>query len=295
MSPPVKHLRFLRGLFRHIDLVNRGWYPIYLDYPVHPRPRYGWGSPPHAALRELFSAEKRRYRAVLDDLAQFADGLRAIPLAGTDPVEPHWANGYVAGLDAATLYAFPRLYGSTRYLEIGSGNSTRFVRRSVRDHGLGMSITSIDPAPRREVDAICDQIHRCGLEDAPREPFDALRANDILALDGSHRCFQNSDVAVFFLEILPELAPGVLVFIHDIYLPDDYPVECTDRFYSEQYVLAALLLGDLGRRYEIVFPAHFVERNDELGPHAHALWATFAPPTLPLGSSGLWLRVRSTR
>jgi len=67
-------------------------------------------------------------------------------------------NGYVQDLDAAILYALPRILRSRRYVEIGSGHSTRFVRRSRDDYSLDMSIASIDPAPRAQIDSMCDEL-----------------------------------------------------------------------------------------------------------------------------------------
>lgn len=288
----MKHLGFLRGLGRHIDLVNRGRQPIYLDYPVHPVPRYGWGRPPHAGLHQLIAARRDAYRDILGALAGIGDGLRRIPLTATNDGGPHWENAYLGGFDAATLYAFPKLFGSARYLEVGSGNSTRFVRRSVEDFGLKTNISSIDPSPRAEVDDICDTVIRSPLEEAPMELFDQLGENDILMIDGSHRCFQNSDVTVAFLEVLPRLRPGVLVFIHDIFLPDDYPEIWQARYYSEQYLLAVLLAADRGRRYEIVFPAHFCETDAELRPETERTWRRIAPASVPLDSGCFWLRVK---
>ncbi len=273
-------------------MVNGGRQPIYLDYPVHPSPRYGWGRPPHPGLHDLLAGHRARYAEILDRLGAFAPGLKAIPVSTEDAQAPRWLNGYMGGLDAAMLYAFPKLFGSKRYLEIGSGNSTLFVRRSIQDHQLDIRITSIDPSPRARVDAICDEVVRSGLEDTPLEIFDTLEANDILVVDGSHRCFENSDVSVAFLEVFPRLKAGVLVFIHDIYLPDDYPRELESRFYSEQYLLAVLLLADRGRRYEIIFPAHFVANDPQLRPQAQGVWRTIAPPGLELRSHGIWLRVR---
>jgi hypothetical protein len=289
----VKHLRFLQGLGRHIDLVNRGRHPIYLDYAVRARPRYGWGHPPHAALHDLIADRRDAYRDVLSGLEAAAESLRRIPLAGSDVGEPRWVNGYMPGLDAATLYAFPKLFGSARYLEVGSGHSTRFVRRAIDDERLPTRITSIDPSPRTGIDHLCHEVIRGGLEDVPLEVFDTLGENDILMVDGSHRCFQNSDVTVAFLDVLPRLAPGVLVFIHDVFLPSDYPAAYRTAYYSEQYLLAVLLGADAGRRYEIVFPAHFCTVDPELAPVTLATWRRIAPAGVPPEASGFWLRVKS--
>lgn len=289
----LRRLRGLRGLWRHMDQVARGRQPVYLDFPVHPTPRYGWGLPPHAALEERVATGRRRCSELLRELETMAEGLRAIPVVPpADPRAPHWENVYMGSLDAATLYGFPALFGSRRYVEIGSGNSTKFVRRSVDDHGLDLHVLSIDPAPRAEVDALCDQVVRRPLERADLEVFDGLVANDIVMCDGSHRCLQNSDVSVFFLEVLPRLQPGVLVYIDDVYLPCDYPVEWDERFYSEQYLLAVLLLADLGRRYEVIFPGFFTSLDPELSAQVERFWARAAVPGLePLPANGFWLRV----
>ena len=288
----MNHLRFLRGLGRHIDLTNRGRHAIYLDYPVDPRPRYGWGRPRHEGLEALLAARRDAYREVLRSLESVGAGLGRVPLVASNGRDPSWDNAYMAGLDAATLYCFPKLFAPRRYLEVGSGNSTRFARRAVEDFGLTMKITSIDPEPRSEVDVICDEVVRTGLEEAPLELFEALERNDILMLDGSHRCFQNSDVTVAFLDVLPRLAPGVLVFIHDIFLPDDYPDIWRSRFYSEQYLLAVLLAADAGRRYEVLFPGHFCETDTVLGAETLRVWRAIAPPGTESQSSCFWLRVK---
>jgi hypothetical protein len=106
------------------------------------------------------------------------------------------------------------------------GNRRDFLlRRRARDPrgGLETSITSVDPEPRREVDALCQHTIRRPLEEVDVAVFDNLQPGDIVFMDGSHRVFTNSDSTVFFLDILPRLGDGVVVGIHDIFLPFDYP------------------------------------------------------------------------
>jgi hypothetical protein len=201
----------------------------------------------------------------------------------------------VGDLDAAMLYALPTLTRARTYLEIGSGNTTKFVRRGITDHGADTRVISIDPAPRAEVDQLCDQVHRVPLEVASPKVFDELKSGDVVAIDGSHRCFQNSDVTVFFLEVLPRLPAGVLIFIDDIFLPSDYPGEWRDRYYSEQYLLAVLLMADRGRRYEIVFPSHFSFLDPSLRRSTDRVWSELAIPNLPRATaSGFWMRIRDS-
>ena len=274
--------------------MSRGYHPIYLDYPVQASPRYGWGSPPHQRLQYLIGADRESYRTILGELESFAAGLRAIPTSRPrDASVPYWMNGFVQGLDSATLYAFPKLYGSKRYFEIGSGNSTKFVRRSIEDHSLNTRIVSIDPSPRAEVDSLCDEVIREPLEHVSLDIFDRLEENDVLMIDSSHRCFQNSDVTVVFLEVLPRLQPGVLVYIDDIYLPHDYPAGWQGRYYSEQYLLGVLLLADSQQRYEILFPGYFAFVDSELKDHADRFWQRVGLPDMQrIPSNGFWLRVR---
>ena len=239
--------------------------PILPDYPVRPRPRFGHGVRAHRELEAIFAAQRAEYVAVLSSFLELREHLERIaehPDAAR-PYEPAWSNGFFHGLDAVALYGLLARNNPARYVEIGSGHSTRFARRAIRDHGLRTTITSIDPTPRAEIDAICDRMIRQRLEDSDLALFAELEPGDILFNDGSHRVFTNSDVAVFFLEILPMLRPGVLVHVHDVFLPSDYPAEWIERFYSEQYLLAANLLAKQPS-VDIVLPNYYVGQNPEL-------------------------------
>ena len=204
-----------------------------------------------------------------------------------DPHEPSWANDWLPALDGAAIYAFIRSRAPALYVEIGSGISTKFAARARRDGQLETRIVSIDPQPRADVEALCDRALRMPLEAADLSVFDELSDGDVLFLDGSHRTFMNSDATVFFLEVLPQLAGGVLVGVHDVFLPYDYPAEFADRYYSEQYLLAAHLLAgnqalepvlaDLLResrsRARIARRALWSDRRlDGIEPHGHAFW-----------------------
>jgi hypothetical protein len=72
--------------------------------------------------------------------------------------------------------------------------------------------------------------------------FDELEAGDIVFFDGSHRSFMNSDVTVFFIDVLPRIKPGVIVHLHDINLPWDYPDFFKTWYWNEQYMLAVYLM-----------------------------------------------------
>ena len=289
-----------RRIPRAIWRAAKGPEPIFLDYPIEPRPRYGYGLPPHPELYDLINGRRVAYLDLIAKFGEYASKLSKIrEVADRDGTDPNWQNDYIGGLDAIALYCLPALNNSSRYIEIGSGNSTKFVRRSVRDNDLGTKIISIDPTPRAEIDGLCDEVIRQPLERGDLGIFGALNSGDILVLDGSHHALQNSDATVFFLEILPRLASGVLVYIDDIFLPYDYPPTWRDRFYSEQYVLAALLLGDRMTRYEVILPHVFIDEDEELFEASAALWSKIgrsAQRGNSLGAhgrsgKGMWLKI----
>jgi hypothetical protein len=237
---------------------------LVVDYPVRPTPRYGHGKPPHAELSALLAEHRDSYARLLIEMTSWEDRLGLIPdTAPPSSGEPQWRDRFTGGLDGIGLYCFTAMRNPKRFFEIGSGNSTKFVARAVRDGDLRTEIVSVDPHPRAEIDRLCDRTLRSPLEEIDLSVFGELAAGDILYVDNSHRALQNSDVTVFFLDVLPRLAPGVLVGIDDIHLPFDYPPEWRYRYYSEQYLLACYLLAR-GSRLRPLLPAAFVSAEPDL-------------------------------
>jgi hypothetical protein len=189
-----------------------------------------------------------------------------------NPHAPHWLNGFLPGLDGISLYGIVASRRPKRFYEIGSGNSTNFAAAARRAHSPSTSIVSIDPAPRAEVDTLCDVVIRRALQDCDLTLFADLEPGDVLFLDGSHRVLQNSDVAIFFLEILPALRPGVLVHVHDIFWPADYPIEWAQRMYSEQYMLGMLLLF-AEQSFEVLLPNAYVSWYEGLVGLFEPVWS----------------------
>jgi predicted O-methyltransferase YrrM len=262
---------------------------IELDYPVNPRPRFGHGSPPHPELAAIIGAGREVYRERAQLIVEQKELLRKIAVHDAPPDEPRWVNGFLPGLDGAALYSLIASEAPATYLEVGSGNSTLFARRAVRDHGVQTRIVSIDPTPRAAIDAICDHVIRRPLEDVDLSLFADLRSGDIVFVDNSHRVFTNSDATVVFLELLPRLAPGVHLHVHDIFLPEDYPAAWNDRFYSEQYLLAAFLLG--GSACAVTeFPAWYVANDDELSAMLAPLWDDPALAGVERHGNSYWMR-----
>jgi hypothetical protein len=200
--------------------------------------------PPIDAVTQLLDGNLASMQSAVGALTPFFAELASVPADATDSRTPYWNNGYFTGTDGKLAYATVRHRRPPRIVEIGSGNSTKFMRRAIDVNGGGTILTSIDPSPRTEIDQLCDRVLRTTLQDTPPGVFDDLAAGDVLFFDGSHLVFPGSDCVTFFLQILPRLARGVLVQVHDIYLPFGYPREFRERYYNEQYLLAAFLLGN---------------------------------------------------
>ena len=189
-----------------------------------------------------------------------------------------------------SLYGMFNHFRPARYYEIGSGHSTRYARRAITDLGLDTHLLSIDPHPRAEIDAICDSVIRESVETVDVSMFDDVGPGDLLLLDGSHRAFQNSDTTVVLMEVVPRLAPGVVVGVHDILLPNDYPEAWFERYYNEQYLLGCLLLG--GDLLEILIANNFSIRAPELQPQLDALWEMPVLADVPRSGGLLWSQRR---
>jgi hypothetical protein len=227
---------------------------------------------PHKKISEILDGHRERFRSHLTRFLRFTEELSEVDLEPSlDPSLPHWRNAFLPGLDAVGVYgmmadARPRLV-----LEIGSGHSTKFLRYAIRRRSLNTRLVSIDPNPRAEIDALCDEIVRSRLEDTDLDLFGQVSAGDIVFFDGSHRVFMNSDVVVFFLEVVPSLPAGVLVQVHDILLPFDYPPGWIERYYSEQYLIAAQLLAP-GCSLQIELANSFITHDPELSQVLNPLW-----------------------
>jgi hypothetical protein len=178
-------------------------------------------------------------------------------------------NGHFTGGDACAAYAMLQHFKPRRLIEVGSGHSTLIFRQAARDVGLDLHITCVDPQPRRSVAEAADTPIRRSVLDSGIDIAGELGAGDFLFIDGSHHAFNGTDVPYLFLEVLPRVRAGVVVHVHDIMLPYEYPSLFTARGYNEQYVLAALLLG--GSRWQPLLPVYWLSRRGRL-PAGGSFW-----------------------
>lgn len=265
---------------------------LFLEYKVAFKPRHGHGLPPHGRLYEIVNAHRSEYAGWLSKIMQYKPQLQSIQQAEVvqDPSQPGWNNGFLPGLDIMALYTLMAELKPKRYIEIGSGNSTKVAYKAKKDLGLDTQIISIDPYPRAEIDHLADQIIRTPFEQLDNGFLKDLDENDILFVDNSHRVLPNSDATVFFLEVLPELKKGVVVHIHDIYIPYDYPQFMCDRFYSEQYALAAFLLAN-PQHYIPMLPNYFISEDEALRDSIADIWQHPNLEGVERHGGSFWLRI----
>ena len=170
--------------------------------------------------------------ALINELATYRDELP----------EFDFDNGYFGGLDAAIYYALIRHLQPQRIIEIGGGYSTQIATKALAANRKG-KLVCIEPYPERLNGSNVELIQK-RVEEMNVDFFSTLEANDILFIDSSHTVKFRSDVCYEFLEILPRLAPGVWVHVHDIFFPHDYPAEWLINrrlALNEQYLLEAFL------------------------------------------------------
>jgi hypothetical protein len=263
---------------------------IVLDYPVYAKQRWTLERP-HYLLNEMLERQRAQFERRLASFLELAPGFTQIVAAANerkDPGAPYWNNPWFPTLDAIAIYGFIAANRPRLYLEVGSGHSTRFARQAIKDRSPETEILSIDPCPRDEINAICDEVIRSPVEEVDLEIFDRLEPGDILFIDNSHRVLMNSDATMLFLDVLPRLKPGVLVQIHDICLPYDYPETWSRRYYSEQYVLAAYLLAKESR-FRILLPNYFISKDAALRGVLGRLWKEGRMPDVPHHGCSIWL------
>jgi hypothetical protein len=267
---------------------------IHLEYKVTPKPRYGHGKPAHALLFDLINNNRPLYKDLLESFLKYKERIHEIKDSSneTDENNPTWNNGFLPGLDIVGIYSVIAKYKPTRYIEIGSGNSTKVARKSIIENNLNTEIISIDPFPRANIDHLANKVIREPFENLIDNKFiiESLVENDILFIDNSHRVFPNSDAMICFLELLPLLKKGVIVHIHDIYLPFDYPQFMCDRFYNEQYMLAAFILAN-PEKFKTILPNYFISEDVELAKIISPMWNHPNLTNVEKHGGSFWLQI----
>ena len=196
-------------------------------------------------------------------------------------------------VDAELLYATVRHLGPRRFVELGSGYSTLVAWDALRANakeGRAGELSAFDPHPSPHVTSrpeLAERLSSVAAQDVREEVIRELEPSDILFVDTSHTVKIGGDVNRIVLDLLPLVAPGVVVHFHDVFLPGDYSRGhlANAHYWTEQYLLQAFLMYN--DAWEVLASAQALVREapDVVGK----LIPSYRPGTSP---GALWLRRR---
>ncbi len=224
----------------------------------------------------------------------YADELRTLPQEKPSPAEFGYLNPMFGPGDAEIYYSLIRTFRPRRIVEIGSGNSTLMALKAISanradDATYRCDVTCIEPYEMPWLESTGVAVVRERVETVDLARFADLAENDILFIDSSHVIRPYGDVLREFQEILPGLAPGVLIHVHDIFTPRDYPeawLRAERRLWNEQYLLEAFLAYN--ERFSVLCATNWLKHNH---------WEAFHRVCPMTGASdepgSFWMRVNA--
>ena len=197
--------------------------------------------------------------------------------------------GMFPDLDRVFLYCFIRHHRPDKIYEIGSGESTEVVRQAIAHGNLRSKHVAIEPYRFNEVPKNVHVI-RSEVQELEFTFFDGLSAGDILFIDSSHVTMPYGDTLTELLTILPRLSKGVIVHIHDVFLPYDYPKDWFKKnyVYTEQWLVALMLYG-AEHEWEVIWGSRLMmttKHNEILSMPAYPLREGQNKPN----GGSLWIR-----
>jgi hypothetical protein len=240
--------------------------------------------------------------ALVRDIARL-DELQIPEEPTGDPSEYHAANEMFSRLDAWTLQGMLRHFRPRRMIEVGCGWSSLLTARVNREYlDRSLDFTCIEPYPPGFLVGGVDGISKLlptPVEEVPLEVFTQLEAGDFLFIDTSHTVKTGGDVVFLLHEVLPRLADGVIVHIHDIFLPRDYPQEWVlgGRAWNEQYAVRSFLT--FNSAFEVLLAVGWLSefraneltsllpgRRESYARGGGSLWIRRSPTSQPIPSPG---------
>lgn len=218
------------------------------------------------------------------------------------PHEYYVQNGVFGSVDGEVLYCAIRHFRPRRIVEVGSGNSTYLAAQALAANqteagGPAATLVSIDPHANPVVARGFPGLTRLEarpVQEVPLAEFTRLERDDLLLIDSSHVAKVGSDVNYVYLEILPALADGVVVHVHDVFLPAEYPQEwirSRRRFWNEQYLLQAFVA--FNDRFEVIWAGSYMHL--EHPERLRAAFESYEPGQTHPGSFYLRARERAER
>jgi hypothetical protein len=195
------------------------------------------------------------------------------PLSPTEnPAQFYLINNSFSYGCAASLHTMIREYKPRRFIEIGSGHSSKVISKAMEmnredEPARETEYIIIDPYPNEITSTHLASVSRVlkeKVENVDAALFDVLEKDDILFIDSGHTIRTGSDVNFLLLDVLPRLRPGVIIHFHDINLPYEYPKGYFTNpkfrvFWTEAYLLQAFLM--FNREFEILLAMNYIQTD----------------------------------
>ncbi len=270
---------------------GRGYHitPVHFYYPIPDTGELATSYPKRSNITGIDMRPASQHEFVNQILRPVANEFQSLVTPSGRDNNYNLENGLFESIDACAYYGIVRFYKPRLIIEAGSGFSTILAAAAIKKNDTQTKYIAIDPYPNASLIGKLAgvDIVRSRIEKVTRELFDDLRENDILFIDSSHVVRTGGDVCYLFLEVLPRLRRGVLIHVHDIYLPWEYPKELlleANRFWSEQYLLQAYLAEN--DHVEVMFASNYMTRE-----HPSVLENLLPRGRAAYGAS-FWLRKR---
>jgi Methyltransferase domain len=279
-------------LFRRWE--RRGFHvtPVHFYQPIpdtQSLPETLWTHPSDLAGVEM--NETTQLELLREHIPKFRDEYEQLPTSSPGREKGFYVNNTLfGGVDALVAYCMVRHFKPRTIIEVGSGFSS-LVLGQAAERNKRAGLICIEPFPReflREGFPGLRSLIEKKVQDIELEFFSQLESDDILFIDSSHTVKIGSDVNYLFLEVLPRLRPGVIVHVHDIFLPFEYRRDWVLdelRFWTEQYLLQAFLA--FNSEFEVLMANSYLK-------HCHEEDFKAAFPTLSRWEGGsFWMRRRT--
>ena len=232
---------------------------------------------------------------LLNQFMRFKEEYDAFPKnKASKPYQYYINNPNFGAVDAEILYCIIRHFKPKKIIEIGSGYSTylsaQAILKNEEENGNKTELIAIEPYPDEVLKSGFSGLSKLILtkiEEIDLSEFSELKENDILFIDSSHVLKIGNDVQYEYLEILPRLNKGVIIHIHDIFLPMEYPKKWVlemHRFWNEQYLLQSFLA--FNSAFEVLWAGSYMHLR-----HPEKLEKAFSSYNRKMvGPGSLWIR-----
>lgn len=273
--------------------------PVHFYQPIpdtQTLPKTIWDRPSDLVGMDMNESMQRAL--VREHFPKFRNEYEQFPTESTGkPHQFRLDNGLFSGLDALAAYCMVRHFQPRLIIEVGGGFSTLLLAEAAAKNNAS-ALISIEPFPQEFLKQGVPGLHSLiekKVQDVDLGFFSELHSGDILFIDSSHTVKIGGDVNYLFLEVLPRLEPGVIVHIHDIFLPFEYRrnwVLGEFRFWSEQYLLQAFLT--FNSEFEVLMSNSYMAHRylDDLKAAFPGLdkLKDIVPSSIGWGGGSFWMR-----